>query len=104
MKLLKLVLFSEGTSSNGTREILYEKLVKNSFDKKIRLNIISYNCTDTTTNEFLRRIASSSYGSGTFHAYALLRQYEDFTLGPIESDPTKTNVYMNKRLFGGNFL
>lgn len=101
LKIEAVYLISEGTSSNGTRELLYDKVLKNSLEKKIRLNIVSYNCVDPGTNEFLRRVATSSFNKGKFHAYCLLREFEDYTSGPIESEPTKLNVQVNKRLFGG---
>jgi hypothetical protein len=88
-------------SSNGTREILYDKLVKQSFEKKIRLNIVAFNCLDKETNEFLRRAAGNSYGIGKFHSYTFLKQYDDFINGVIDNDPTKINVIKNVRFFGG---
>lgn len=94
-------MISEGLSSNSTREILYDKLVKNSNDRRIALNVVSFNCDDPDTVEFLRRIAQDSYGPGRFHAYCLLRYYDDYVRGPIDADPTKNKVLVNKRMFGG---
>jgi hypothetical protein len=94
-------LISEGVSSNGLREVLYDKIVKESFDKQIKLNIVSYNCNEPTTIEYLKRLASNSFGPGQFHAYCLLRELDDFTAGPISICPTITNVVVNKRGFGG---
>ncbi len=94
-------MISEGTSSNGSREILFDKLVKESNEKKIRLNVVSFDCVDISTVEYLKRLACNSHGHGRFHAYCLLRQYDDFIPGPINSDPTKSQVFKNKRTFGG---
>ena len=94
-------LISEGVSSNGLREILYDKIVKESFDKQIKFNIASYNCDEPTTIEYLKRLASSSFGPGQFHAYCLLRELDDFAAGPISVCPTVTNVVVNRRGFGG---
>ena len=88
-------------SSNGVREVLYDKLIKESNEKKIRLNVVSYDCTDMDTIGYLRRLATNSYGVGRFHAYCFLRQYDDYTPGPIDRSPTKNQVFMNKRTFGG---
>ena len=88
-------------SSNSVREVLYDKLIKESNEKKIRLNVVSYDCTDMDTIGYLRRLATNSYGVGRFHGYCFLRQYDDFTPGPIDPNPTKNKVYMNKRTFGG---
>lgn len=94
-------MISEGVSSNGTREILYDRLVKLSHENQIALNVISFNCSDLDTVEFLRRVAENSFGPGKFHAYCLLKYYEDYTHGPVDPDPTKNKVVMNKRVFGG---
>jgi hypothetical protein len=94
-------LVCEGVSANGTREILYDKLVKESNEKRIKLNIISYNCNDYETIEYLKRLAQDSYGPGRFHAYCLLKQIDDFAPGPIDPDPTKSRIIVNKRSFGG---
>lgn len=94
-------MISEGLSSNSVREVLYDKLIKESNDKRIRLNVVSYDCTDTSTNEYLRRLAENSFGRGRYHGYCLLRHYDDYIPGPIDSNPTNSKVYMNKRSFGG---
>lgn len=59
-------LISEGVSSNALREILYDKLVKESFSKRTRLNVVSYNCNDLATVEYLKRIAVNSFGPGRY--------------------------------------
>lgn len=96
-----IYLICEGLSANGTREILYDKLIKESMQKKMKLNVISYNCADSETIEYLKRLAQDSYGPGRFHAYCLLKQIDDFAPGPIDPDPTKNRVIVNKRSFGG---
>lgn len=96
-----IYLICEGVSANGTREILYDKLVKESHQKKIKLNVISYNCNDAETIEYLKRLAQDSYGPGRFHAYCLLKQIDDYAPGPVDLDPTKNRVIVNKRGFGG---
>ncbi len=96
-----IYLICEGISANGTREILYDKLVKESFDKKIKLNVISYNCNEPETIEYLKRLSQDSYGPGRFHAYCLLKQIDDFAPGPIDANPTVNRVIVNKRSFGG---
>jgi hypothetical protein len=88
-------------SSNGVREVLYDKLIKESNEKKIRLNVVSYDCTDMDTIGYLRRLATNSYGVGRFHGYCFLRQYDDYIPGPIDRTPTKNKVFVNKRTFGG---
>lgn len=87
-----MYLISEGVSSNGAREILYDKLVKHSKEREIVLNVVSFNCVDTDTVEFLRRVAVNSYGPGRFHAYCLLKQYDDYVRGSILGEPTKATV------------
>ena len=94
-------MISEGNSSDGSREILFDKLVKESHDRHIRLNTVSFDCIDMATVEFLKRLATSSYGVGRFHAYCLLKQYDDFVAGPVDRDPTKSTVFVHKREFGG---
>ena len=94
-------MVSEGVSSNGFREVLYDRLVKESLEKRIQLNVVSFNCTDIDTVQFLRRLAFNSFGPGKFHAYCLLRQVEDYVSGPIHSDPTKNVVIVNQKYFGG---
>jgi hypothetical protein len=94
-------LITEGMSSNGSREILYEKIMKRSISSNIKFNVISYNCNDSSTIEFLRRLTIDSYGTGRFHAYSLLRQIEHYTAGCINTDPTKSLVVRNHKLFGG---
>ena len=91
-------------SSNGVREVLYDKLIKESNEKKIRLNVVSYDCTDMDTIGYLRRLATNSYGVGRFHGYCFLRQYDDYIPGPIDRTPTKNKVFVNKRTFGGGML
>jgi hypothetical protein len=92
---------TEGVSTKAAREILYDKLIKSSHEKRVALSVISYNCTDPETNKFLVQAVSNSYGSGRFHAYCLLGHFEDYTTGPIDTDPTKSHIYANKRVFGG---
>lgn len=65
------------------------------------LNVISFNCTDWETVNFLHRIATNSYGPGRFHAYCLLKSYDDYERGNIICEPTKALVIENKRMFGG---
>jgi len=101
MKLDAVYLISEGASSNGLREILYDKLVKESFHKRIKLNIVSFNCSDLNTLDYLKRIAHNSYGPGRFHAYCLLKQVDDFAPGEICAGPTKSSVSVNRLAFGG---
>ncbi len=94
-------LISENYSSNGMREILFDKLVKESFNRRVRLNVVSYNCMDPSTVDFLKRLALNSYGPGRFHAYCLLRKLDEFVKGPICQEPTLCNVTVNKLGFGG---
>jgi len=96
-----IYLISEGLSSNGAREILFDKLIKESNSKKVKLSVVSFNCYDLETVEYLRRLATSSYGPGNFHAYCLLGKYDDYQSGPIDPDPTKNRVVVNKLEFGG---
>ena len=35
---------------------------------------------------------------GSLKRYCLLKQYEDYTPGPIDPDPTKSKIIMNKRV------
>lgn len=81
---------------------MFDKLVKQSHEMHIRLNVMSFDCVDSNTVEYLRRLALNSYGPGRFHAYCLLIQYEDYEPGPIDPDPTKSKIIMNKRAFGGS--
>jgi hypothetical protein len=92
---------TEGVSTKAAREIMYDKLIKNSHEKQIALSVISYNCTDPETNKLLMQAVTNSYGSGRFYAYCLLGHFEDYTTGPIDTDPTKSHIYANKRVFGG---
>lgn len=92
-------MVSQGVSSNGVREILFDKSVKQTNDLQIRLNVVSFDCIDTETVEYLRRLALNT--RGRFHAYCLLKQYDDYAPGPIDPDPTKSKIVMNKRVFGG---
>ena len=94
-------MFTEGLSSNGSREISYDKLTKQSNTSKIKLNVVAYNCNDSSTIEFLRRLSIHSFGEGTFHAYSLLKQVEDYKAGSINTDPTKSIVVINKKFYGG---
>lgn len=94
-KVDAVYLISEGVSSNGAREILYDQLVKRSNERRVRLNVISFNCADPDTIDYLRRIALNSYGPGRFHAYCLLKQYDDYVRGYISAEPTKAIVRAN---------
>lgn len=80
---------------------MYDKLSKESQERKVRLNVVSYNCSEPSTVETLKRIPLNSFGPGTFHAYCLLRQVNDYARGQIENDPTKAHVILNKKVFGG---
>lgn len=93
-------MISQGISSNGVREILYDKSTKfTSCCCGIRLNVVSFDCVDSDTVEYLRRLALNSRGK--FHAYCLLKEYDDYVSGPIDPDPTKSRIIINKRAFGG---
>lgn len=63
------------------------------------MNVISFDCIDSDTVQYLQRLGLNS--KGKFHAYCLLKEYEDFASGPIDPDPTKSSIIMNKRVFGG---
>jgi hypothetical protein len=94
-------LITEGTSSNGSRELSYDKLTKLSNASKIKLNVIAYNCNDSSTIEFLRRLCVGSYGEGRFHSYNLIKSVDEYKAGCINADPTKSLVVINKKLYGG---
>lgn len=51
--------------------------------------------------EFLRRLAVNSFGPGRFHAYCLLKHVEDYAPGPVDPDPTRSQIIMNTRSYGG---
>lgn len=92
-------MISQGISSNGVREILYDKSTKLSCHSGIKLNVVSFDCINSDTVEYLRRLALNS--KGKFHAYCLLKEYDDYDSGPIDPDPTKSRIIINKRAFGG---
>lgn len=75
--------------------------MKHSKERKISLNVISFNCDNQDTVEFLRRVAQNSFGPGRFHAYCLTRHYDDYVRGSIDAEPTKTLVIANQRMLGG---
>jgi von Willebrand factor A domain-containing protein 3 len=107
-------LLSEGvSSSSGARELLYDRMVKMTAEKRVPLNVVSFNCEQLDTVEYLRRLAESSHGLGRFHAYCLLRDVEDYEPGPVNATIERwhgrdeaiigqsSSVLVNRKFIGG---
>jgi von Willebrand factor A domain-containing protein 3 len=101
--LQAVYLLSEGASSSGAHELHYDKMVKMSNEKRMPLNVVSFNCEQSDIVEYLKRLAESSYGPGRFHAYCLLREVEDYEAAPVNNSQSviENKVIVNRKGFGG---
>jgi hypothetical protein len=43
----------------------------------------------------------NSWRTSRFHAYCLLKQFNDYSIGSIDKEPTKSTVYLNRLAVGG---
>ncbi|XP_071086987.1 von Willebrand factor A domain-containing protein 3B-like [Haliotis cracherodii] len=92
-----IYLFTEGTSSDSSREILREKVT--SCRLNIPIHIVSYNCSSADTIKYLRTLATAT--NGRFHAYAVVMEMDSYEHMPVDPLMNKANIVLKKRTIGG---
>lgn len=90
-------LFSEGCSSEGSKQILKEKLAKSS----LPVHVVSFNCHSAETVKFLKELASVT--GGRFHCYGFVMEFDAYEGVEPGSEPSNGSVSIvhKTKKFGG---
>ncbi|PAA54128.1 hypothetical protein BOX15_Mlig010461g1, partial [Macrostomum lignano] len=91
-----IYLFTEGSSSDASREILIDKVKSCS---EVPFHVVAYNCQSSDTLRFLRGVCELT--GGRFHCYSITMEVDSFEGLPLDPETNKANIVLKRKLYGG---
>ncbi|KAK2176319.1 hypothetical protein NP493_671g01028 [Ridgeia piscesae] len=88
-------LFTEGSAADGARELLKEKLI----GSRVPVHVVSYNCTEPSTIDFLKDLSRMT--GGRFHAYAVIMEMDSYERDTPSPRTNQANIILRKKTYGG---
>ncbi|XP_013387557.1 von Willebrand factor A domain-containing protein 3B [Lingula anatina] len=88
-------LFTEGSASDGSRELLRTKL----HGGPLPLHVASYNATSVETVGFLKQLCEVT--GGKFHAYGVIMEMDAYEGVPVDPNTNRANIVLKRKTFGG---